>query len=119
MSKVSFKKTALLLLAMSASFGAAAYDSSYLSVVKDDAGVQKCIRWKTWYPNKVPNNDRALSDISEMVRVSQDVYDGNGVGKTSSAYYESTYRIIENGRYAMAWCNKLPTPQKPYYGNNN
>lgn len=41
MSKVSFKKTALLLLAMSASFGAAAYDSSYLSVVKDDAGVQE------------------------------------------------------------------------------
>lgn len=95
------------------SFNSGAADLSYLSAVKDDAGVQKCIRWKAWYPNKIKNNDKALNDISEMVMVTQNVFDVSGMDKNSRAYYDITYKKIENGRYAMAWCKALPEPQKP------
>lgn len=90
-----------------------AADLSYLSAVKDDAGVQKCIKWKAWYPNKIANNDKALNDISDMVMVTQDVFDAKGIDKNSQSYYDLTYKKIENGRYAMAWCKALPEPQKP------
>lgn len=102
---------------MGASFNSAAYDVSYLNMVKDDAGVQKCIKWKSWYPNRVRNNDVALGHISEMVRVTQDVYEGGK--KKNASEYDITYRKIENGRYAMAWCKALPEPKRPYEGSNH
>ncbi len=102
-----------IISALTASSGVFAADLSYLSAVKDDSGVQKCIRWKAWYPNKIKNNDKALNDISDMVMVTQNVFDVSGVDKNSKAYYDLTYKKIENVRYAMAWCKALPEPQRP------
>jgi hypothetical protein len=85
-----------------------------ISMVKDDTGIQKCLRWVSWVPvyhrDRSPYIEHALYDIAlmgEQMLEYQKLENENKMMPQS--FFDNVQEKISRGQRAMDYCSQLPS----------
>lgn len=96
-----------------------------ISIVKDDPGVQKCLRWVSWVPvyhrDRSPYIEHALYDVAIMGEQMLEYQKLENEDKMMpQSFFDEVQEKIARGQKAMSYCSQLPSVPdsfNPRYNN--
>lgn len=96
-----------------------------ISIVKDDPGVQKCLRWVSWVPvyhrDRSPYIEHALYDVAMMGEQMLEYQKLENEHKIMpQSFFDEVQEKIARGQKAMSYCSQLPSVPdsfNPRYNN--
>lgn len=93
-----------------------------ISLVRDDPGVQKCLRWVSWVPvhhrDRSPYIEHALYDIAIMGEAALEYQKLENESKMmSQRFFNDIQEKNTRGQRAMDYCSQLPSVPNSFNPN--
>lgn len=93
-----------------------------ISIVKDDPGVQKCLRWVSWVPvyhrDRSPYIEHALYDVAIMGEQMLEYQKLENQHKIMpQSFFDEVQEKIARGQRAMDYCSQLPSVPNSFNPN--